>query len=196
MSETRIFSYSIDVLRVLTWRHENSVNLRQIIQDKQDWLNENNRDFWQGWVTDVFDLRTANDFGLSVWAIILNLPIFSSSPAIGAAVWGFGVNNLNFGNGNFAGATASVVPLTTEELRLALRMRFFQLHSNGSVTQINQFLDSLFSDQGTAYMRDNLDMSVTFVFDFALPSNLSFVLENYDILPTPHGVSATIEVNP
>ena len=137
-----------------------------------------------------------SDFGLSVWAIILNLPIFSSAPEIGASVWGFGVNNLNFGNGNFAGATASVIPLTTEELRLALRMRFFQLHSNGSVTQINQFLDSLFSDQGTAYMRDNLDMSVTFVFDFALPSNLSFVLENYDILPTPHGVSATVEVNP
>lgn len=196
MTEVQAFDYSINVLQVLTWRHEKSVNLRQIVQDKQDWLDTNNRDFWNDWYTDVFDLRTANDFGLSVWALILDLPIFSSSPAVDAAVWGFSANNRNFSNGNFAGATSSIVPLTTEELRLALRMRFYQLHTDGTVPHINAFLNSLFGDQGVAFMRDNRDMSVTFVFNFALPSNLSFVLENYNILPTPHGVSATIEVNP
>ena len=196
MSNIRLFDYSINVMQVLTLLHENSTSLRQLLQNKQNWLDENNRDFWNDWYTNVFDLRTANDFGLSVWAQILALPIFSTSPAIGGAVWGFGSNNQNFSNGNFGGSTGSVVNLTTEQLRLALRMRFYQLHTDGTIPQINMFLDSLFGDQGTSYVRDNLDMSVTFVFEFALASNLVFVLDNYDILPVPQGVSVTIEVNP
>ncbi|WP_231668322.1 DUF2612 domain-containing protein [Ralstonia solanacearum] len=31
--------------------------------------------FWENWIRDVFDLRTANDFGLSVWSEILGVPL-------------------------------------------------------------------------------------------------------------------------
>ena len=195
MTTIRDFDYSIDVLQSLSWRYENSVNLRAIIQNKQNFLDLNNQGFWDDWFNDVFNLATANDFGLSVWAIILDLPVFVF-PANPEFAWGFGSFRNRFGNHNFGGASATVVPLTTDQLRLALQIRFFQLHSGGSVLQINEFLQSLFGDFGESYVRDNLDMTVTFVFNFNMNSNLLFVLQNYDVLPVPQGVSFNIEVNP
>ena len=195
MNTVKAFDYSIDLLQVLTWRHDQSVNLRELLQNKQDWLDANSRDFWNDWYTDVFDLRTANDFGLSVWAIILDLPIFTSRPSPQSDIWGFGVNNKNFGNGNFAGASGSVIPLTTEQLRIALRMRFYQLHTDGTVPHINAFLGDLFGPMGGAYIRDNLDMTVTYVFNFELDTDLELVLTQYEILPTPQGVGFDIFEN-
>lgn len=195
MTTIRDFDYSIDVLQSLSWRYENSVNLRAIIQNKQNFLDLNNQGFWDDWFNDVFNLATANDFGLSVWAIILDLPVFVF-PANPEFTWGFGSFRHRFGNGNFGGASTTVVPLTTDQLRLALQIRFFQLHSSGSVLQINEFFQSLFGNFGESYVRDNLDMTITFVFNFDIDSNLLFVLQNYDVLPVPQGVSFNIEVNP
>ena len=192
----REFDFSIDVTRVLNWRHNNAVNLPAMVNNKQNWINTNARDFWTNWIRDVFDLRTANNFGLMVWARILDLPIFVTTPAPDVRSWGFGINNENFRDSNFAGATSGVVPLNTEQLRLALRMRAFQLHTDSSPLQVNAFLKDLFGEQGVAYMRDNKDMTVTYVFNFALDQNLAFVLQNYDILPTAPAVRDSIEINP
>lgn len=196
MTGIKEFDYSINLLRSINWRFDKTVKLRGLVQNKQNWIDENHTQFWTDWYTDVFDLRTANDFGLSVWAFILDVPIFVFSPSSNAPVFGFSTNNQNFGRGNFAGATSTVIPLTTEQLRLALRMRFYQLHTDGSVPHINAFLNHLFGDQGVAYVRDNRDMSIDYIFNFALPSNLAFVLQRYDILPTPQGVRDNIIINP
>lgn len=69
------FDFSVDVLSALIWRNNEAAHLQALLQAKQDWYAENFEQFWTDWVTDVFDLRTANEFGLSVWALILGVPL-------------------------------------------------------------------------------------------------------------------------
>jgi len=196
MATIQTFDFSVDLLKALLWQHDNAEALITIIQRKQNWYNENQRDFWANWYEDVFNLDTATDFGLSVWARILNIPLAFAVPASKTkAAFGFGVNHKNFGNGNFARATAGEIPLTTDQARLVLKLRYFQLVSRGSVTEINEWLKALFGDQGTVFVVDSLDMTyATYFFSFQPDSRLRQILENYDILPRPAGVGVKWQV--
>src|SRR6185437_5055288 len=113
-------------------------------------------------------LQTANEFGLAVWSIILNLPLFIGPPPDppGKPVWGFGDNYENFDNGNFSNASGGITSLTIDEKRLILRLRYFQLISRGAIPEINAFLNYFFKAYGQVYVLDGLDMSMVVVFLF------------------------------
>lgn len=93
---TRIqtFDYSINLLRALLWQDNQATALTALLQQKQDWYDTNVSTFWENWVQDVFDLRTANEFGLAVWAIILGVPTSAILPPTNKANFGFGLTNL------------------------------------------------------------------------------------------------------
>lgn len=69
------FDFSVDLLRALLWRHDDAEHLQSILTQKNQWYLENETEFWDNWFTDVFNLQTANDFGCSVWALILGVPL-------------------------------------------------------------------------------------------------------------------------
>ena len=192
----RDFNYSVDLAKALLWQHTDAANLQKLIAQKNEWYEANNSQFWANWVRDVFDLRTANEFGLSVWAKILNVPLTFTADAApaGRVAWGFGPQRRNFNNGNFKRAVAGTVLLSTEQKRLVLRLRYFQLVTDGSVLGVNKFLNSLFlNDYGLVYARDNMDMTITYVFTVLPPSQLRTVLDKFDVLPRPTGVAANFE---
>jgi hypothetical protein len=188
MSKIQIFDPSVDLLNALLWQYNSAPNLEGLIQQKQDWYNANQTAFWNDWVRDVFDLRTANDFGLAVWSIILNIPlaITSSGDDDDKPIWGFDIYRENFNNGNFA--TTPNTSLTTEQKRLVLRLRYFQLVTNGTVPEINRFFAYLFEPLGLAYLVDGYAMNGRYVFGFPLTSDLELVITEYDLLPRPAGV--------
>lgn len=191
------FDYSVDLNQALLWQYNNAERLQSLIASKQAWYDAEHAQFWENWFTDVFDLRTANDFGLSVWAIILGVPLIAEAPpSDDRPVFGFGANNLNFHNSNFGRDTGSVIPLKTEQKRLVLRLRYFQLVTTGCVPEVNSFMAALFADQGSVYVLDGNDMSCEYVFRFFPNSNTLFVLEHYDILPRPAGVLLRVLINP
>jgi hypothetical protein len=188
--------FSVDLLRNLLWQYNDATRLQRLLELKQAWYDENQTKFWTDWVHDVFDLATANDFGLSVWAIILNVPLVVTPPPNGnKPIWGFGTGNtrVNFNNGNFA-ATSSSFGLTTAQKRLVLRLRYFQLVTRGAAPEINAFMAYLFSDQGTVYVADTGGMKARYVFSFPPNSALELVLRSYDLLPRPAGVGADFVV--
>lgn len=192
------FDFSVDLMRVLLWQYNDALKLQSIIQSKQNWYDENQEEFWNDWYSDVFNLLTANQFGLTVWSIILDIPIIVSvtPPDDPAPAWGFEDTHANFGNGNFYGSAGGVQTLTVEQARTVLRMRYFQITSRGTIPEINQFMATLFGDLGSAYVIDNLDMSIEYVFEFPLNSKLQFIFQAYDILPRPAGVSASFTFSP
>jgi hypothetical protein len=69
------FDFSVDILSALLWRNNQSATLQSLLQQKQDWYDTNHEQFWSDWCTNVFNLATANEFGLSVWAQILGVPL-------------------------------------------------------------------------------------------------------------------------
>lgn len=188
------FDYSVNLLRNLLWQYNDAVNLQALIQQKEIWYTENHEEFWTDWYTDVFNLQTANDFGLAVWAVILGIPlVVSPDPDPDKVAWGFGAPHANFNQGNFATSDTGF-GLTTEQKRLVLRLRYFQLITRGAVPEVNEFLAWVFGP-GAVYVTDGLNMHARYVFSpGALPSAVELVLTSYDLLPRPAGVGVDFVV--
>ncbi len=195
MTETiQPFDPSVNLSQSLLWQYNDAVNLQALIEDKQSWYNLNQSQFWTDWYRDVFDLRTANLFGLSVWSIILGQPIvFNNVQDPDRPTWGFEQYHLNFTNGNFVNSNSTYV-LRPETARILLQLRYFQLTSSGTVPETNRMLKYVFKNLGQAYLIDNNDMTQTYFFLFVLPSDLVFIFNNYDVLPRPAGVLSSYEV--
>lgn len=188
MSQIQALDFSVDLMRALLWQYNDAARLEALVRQKQDWYNANQEAFWNDWVADVFDLRTANDFGLAVWAIILDIPLVVASAVDpdDKPIWGFDQYRENFNNGNFASIASSA--LSTEQKRLVLRLRYYQLVTTGAVPEINAFFAYLFAPLGPAYVKDGYDMRARYVFEFPMPSALEVVLTEFDLLPRPAGV--------
>ncbi|WP_059215173.1 DUF2612 domain-containing protein [Escherichia albertii] len=73
------FQFSVDLLRAILWQYNVAENLQGILERKKDWYVINHEQFWSDWYRDVFNMDTANSFGLSVWAIILGIPLVVTS---------------------------------------------------------------------------------------------------------------------
>ena len=174
-----------DVTKTLIWQYDEAENLQQIVEKKQEWLEANHNQFWADWTRDVFDLRTANDFGCSVWATILGVSFEASATDGAKAVFGFAPYRSNFFGSNFSATAGNASLLPTETKRLVLQLRYLYLTSRGTVSDINRALKLLFTD---AYISDNGNMTVTINFVTPATSEAMYILENYDVLPIPSSV--------
>lgn len=183
------FNFSVDLLQVLLWEYNEAGTLQTLISKKQAWYNINQTQFWSDWFINVFNLQTANDFGLSVWAIILNIPLDLDPPPDppGKFIFGFESTHKNFNNGNFT-TSGSTVGLTTEEKRVLLRLRYYQLVSRGAIPESNLLLQDVFELFGNVYLLDSLDMTEVCVFNFYPSVKLRLILQKYDLIPRPSGV--------
>ena len=191
------FDFSVDLLRCVLWQYNDAARLQSLLAQKQDWYVQNQTDFWKSWVRDVFDLRTASPFGLTVWGKILKesreTPVDGTTADYPA--FGFGPFKRNFKRGNFRRTNAGTVKLSADQYRLLLQLRYFKLISRGTVPEINAFLRRLFGNQGAVYVLDPLDMSfAVYVFTFAPSSWQRFILDDMDTLPRPAGVGVSIRV--
>lgn len=111
------FNYETDILQAVIWQYNEATNLLGLLNYKQNWINVNQTEFWQDWYNYVFylanpalgniidpNLQAMALFGLAVWSIILNVPLFVpiTPPEVGV-VWGF--NFLDQQNGVLDGTT-------------------------------------------------------------------------------------------
>lgn len=192
--DVELFDFSVDLMRAILWEYNKAGNLQALLTAKQAWYDENQEGFWLNWLVDVFDLRTANEFGLKVWSIILGLDLFVNSPPDSMSKPTIGFDSSfykNFDRGNFSNFSGSGTNnLSLEIKRLALQLRYFQLVSSGTVPETNRMLAYLFASYGQVYLLDGLNMTQTYVFRFAIPSALAYLLDNFDILPRPAAVGS------
>lgn len=189
--------FNVNLMRTVLWQYENAPKLKSLVQSEQDWANENVTEFWRNWFRDVFNLKTANDFGLNVWSRILDVPLTINRPERkSGSVFGFGSNHKNFGNGNFGRARSQDIEVTTEQARKILLLRWFQLTSRPTVANINEALEIVFGE-GIAYVQDNLDMSYQlFMFTERPDYQTIDMLKNTDLLPRPSAVGSAYSVQP
>ena len=193
----QLFVYSVDLLQSLLWQYNQATNLQSLIAQKQEWYTTNQSNFWSDWYDDVFNLVTADLFGLAVWSIILDVPLFvylGEDDHLSTTLFGFNevptINTYqNFTFGNFTNRN-QVLVLSEEEQRLVLRLRYYQLTSRGAIPEINAFLNSLFTTSvapyhGAAWALDGLDMTMVYIFDFAIPHIMLKILIDLDLLPRP-----------
>lgn len=192
--DIEFFDFSVNLLKAILWQYNEADNLQSLLQSKQDWYNTNQEQFWMDWYYNVFNLPTANEFGCNVWSIILALPLFVNTPptSLDAPIFGFDSSFYkNFNRGNFGTRAGGSSALSLATKRLALRLRYFQLVTSGTVPEINRFFEYLFGSLGGAFLLDNGNMTQTYIFKFPLTAELKYLFGNFDILPRPSGVGST-----
>ena len=163
------FPNDADLMQSLLWKHNAASALTSLVQSKQEFFHRSQSSFWSDWYRDVFNLKTANAFGLQVWARILNvrLSVPVDPNADPAKAFGFGNANENFENGNFARTSSGSEQLTIDEQRIILRLRYYKLIGNCTIPDINRSLSDIFSSFGSVYVIDPMDMSaISYVFSF------------------------------
>lgn len=188
------YECTIDLESALDWQRSKAPKLKALIQKKQAWYEANHCDFWNDWVTDVFNLDTANEFGLSVWSIILDEPLFGvtqESPP-DYPTWGFNADDdFNFGNGSFGANASTGYNFTTEQKRILLKLKAFILHMSGTIPNINESLDNLFGE-GQLRVLDNLDMGFVYLIGSAELVGFIAEIRARDLLPRPAAVSVSV----
>lgn len=189
------YKCELDLSTAIDWQRGSAEKLNKLITLKQQWYDNNYCDFWNNWITDVFDLRTANEFGLSVWSIILDLPLFDQSQKSRSdypAIY-FGSFKKNFNNGNFGKNASTVNDLTVDQKRIMLQLKAFIMHSRSSTYEINIKMTELFGFR-SIYVLDNLDMSYTYIINNPELRAFISVIQDYDLLPRPNSVSISVVV--
>ena len=182
------FDYNVNLLQSLLWQQTEAVNLQGILTAKQAWYDANQTAFWQDWYTNVFNVDTANQFGLSVWGIILDIPLYIANPPSNNPRFGFAPEDVNFSFGNLEPEGGLNYQLPLETQRRAIKLRYAQLVSSGCVPEINRALKYVFSDLGAASLYDYGNMTQRYIFNFPLTYDLLYLFNNFDILPRPSGV--------
>lgn len=208
--ETFDFSNTVPLLDSVLWQYNEAKNLLSLLDSKQTWYNQNQTAFWFDWYQSVFDLANADSFGVCVWSIILDVPLYilNNPEPTNAPILGFNeydpaypdvINSYtNFSFGNFDGNNTFVY-LTLEQQRFLLLLKYFQLSNLGDVDDINKFLNYLcavtsINYSGTIYITDNLDMTITYTFTAeGFPTSLFYLIQygQLDLLPRPAGVSVS-----
>ncbi len=192
----------INVYDSLDWQRSNAELIRAWFNKEQEWYQENHNDFWDNFLDNIFDLRTCNDFGLSVWSIILNESTYGVTEASPTdyPAWGFGENRENFNNGNFGTNSDSGYNFTTEERRILLQLKAYILHMSGRVhgegiLGINEALERIFGEDSIICI-DNRDMSLNYILYDDSFFGLAIELYNRDLLPRPACIGINAVINP
>ncbi|MFN6885292.1 DUF2612 domain-containing protein, partial [Proteus mirabilis] len=163
------FDYHSDLLQAILWQYENADKLKSLAHFKADYFHQSTVLFWQNWYRDIFNIDTANDFGLAVWGRILDVPLgIDISPSEKTKIgFGFGKKKANF-NANFRRNTDYTLSLTLDQKRMLIRMRYFNLTQSPTVTNINQFLKRFFwRGESKVFVLDPFDMTyMYYVFNF------------------------------
>jgi hypothetical protein len=207
MSTIQEFDFNIDLNKTVLWQYEGAPNLNQLRAFQQAWLDENHTAFWDNWAVDVFDVRTANDFGLLVWAKILNLQLYTDPtvspddyPNWGFADFGDNFESMTDSGGNFANDGNRALLLNTEQKRIIIQMRYFCLANNETPPNINRFLNSLFGvetsgdniGRARAFIVDGLNMRVTYYLSLTINQTLRLAMESLGVLPRPSAVKLNV----
>lgn len=180
------FDFSVDVMQCLIWQYNDATKLQSIVENKQAWLDTNWRDFWDDWYVNVFDLRTANSFGISVWAKILGMQFATSDESVGI-IFSFDGGGQTFDNGSFVASDS--IALTLEQKRTILQLRYRQMTTGGSIDDMYYAISTAFPGGNII---DNLDMSLTVVLSNQSTSLDRYILDTYDILPRPAAVKLSV----
>jgi hypothetical protein len=143
----------------------------------------------------LWDIDTAQGFGLDVWGRIVGVQrslYITDEPYLGFSA---STDAVPFGQGAFYNA-ARISPnfsLSNAAYRQLIMAKAALNISNSSIPAINAILRALFPDYGNVYVRDNGDMTMTYVFGSALSKIDYAIVTQSGVLPRPAGVSVTVE---
>lgn len=187
---TTAAGYFFDPAITVLSQYANSPILVALVDDFAQWLDPASR--FNDFFSLLWNIDTAVGFGLDVWGRILGVGRVLQVPTsdflgfeqdADAQPYGFGIL--------YSGSRlTNNVALTDAAYRTLLLAKAALNITNASIPSINSILLNLF---GNGYVRDNLDMTLTYVFTETLTPVQTAIVFQSNVLPKPCGVSFTVE---
>lgn len=182
----------LDFARTIISQYQNSPTLYQLIQNFSDYVDPTAK--LDSFFDLIWNVDTAQGYGLDVWGRIVCVERTVRIPVTGQEFFGFseaadplitGFNQAPFYTGI---VLLQNYTMPDEAYRVVILAKAAANISDGSVRGMNQILKKLFPNRGACYVRDNLDMTLTYVFDFVLtPVEVATIVQS-GVLPRPAGV--------
>ena len=185
-----VSGYFFDPWVTVLSQYANSPIITALVDLFAQWLDPKTR--FDEFYSLIWNIDTAQGFGLDIWGRILGVNRVLQVPT--GEYLGFESDDQAkpFGFGIFYGGSrlTNNVALTDEAYRLLLLAKAALNITNASAPAINAILLNLF---GQGYVRDNLDMTITYVFSQTLTPVETAIVFQSGVLPKPCGVSFDVE---
>lgn len=185
-----------DVWTTIISQYANSPILSTLCTNMGQYLDQTAN--YDAFFDAVWNVNTAIGLGLDIWGRIVGVQRVLQIPS-GTLYFGFeeagGLTVTPFNVGPFysGGVLTDNFALSDDAFRILIFAKALANISDGSIKSINQLLINLFPGRGNAYVVDNGDMTMTYLFKFALTAVEAAIMEQSGVLPTPSGVSFDIE---
>lgn len=185
----------IDVEKTIVSQYANSSTIVGLIRNMNDYIDP--RSDFDNFFEFVWNVETANDFGLDIWGRIVNIKRELTIPAA-ADYFGFEEalpGAYPFGEQPFFDGTppaSQTYRLGTEAYRQLILVKALANISSTTAPSLNQLLQNLFASRGRCYVNDLGDMRIRYTFEFLLtPYELAIVTQS-GAIPRPAGVGAIL----
>ncbi|MDR9839467.1 DUF2612 domain-containing protein [Herbaspirillum huttiense] len=177
-------------LQTVISQYANSPTLVQLITNMNDHISPD-ADI-DAFYDAVFNVRTAKGNGLDIWGRIVGVDRYLKIPDSPAQV---GFNNgpgVPFNQAPFNGGIPSTQTyrLEDEAFRTLIFAKALANISDCTAPSINQLLRNMFAGRGRCYVADTGDMTLRYVFEFALLPYEQAIILNSGVFPRPAGVLA------
>lgn len=184
---------SLDVLRTILSQYANSPIILAILTNFAEGVGQQ-ADF-ERFYSLVWNVESAEGYGLDVWGRIVGVQRVLHIPIGGYLGFDQATDAETFGEGIWYGHGTSTqnYALADSAFRTLILAKAALNITDGSIASTNSILMALFPGYGNCYVRDNLDMSITYVFGATLSPVDSAIVFQSGVLPRGAGVSFTVE---
>ncbi len=184
-----------DLNVALLSQYANSPVLRALLDDAHDVFDPTPN--FDAFYNMIWNIDTAQGFGLDVWGRILGVGRVIQIPSPGGAFLGFDGSDLahTFGFGVFYGFGSSTdnFPLSDDYYRRLLLAKAAANITDCSIPAINALLTALFPAYAPVYVIDSGGMALIYHFGVTLNVVDYAIVTQTGVLPRPAGVSYTVE---
>ncbi|WP_233234484.1 DUF2612 domain-containing protein [Bordetella sp. LUAb4] len=181
-------------------QYANSPTLVQLCNNMDDYINPDaDLDAFYDYVWNV---HTAEGFGLDIWGRIVNVGRQLTIPGANVSL-GFDeaytaasatLGPQPFGQAPFANGepTLDSYTLPDEAYRTLILVKALANISDCTAPSLNQLLQNLFQDRGRCYVNDLGDMQMRFTFEFYLEPFEMAIMTQSNAVPRPAAVAVSI----
>lgn len=172
----------LNVEETIISQYGTSATITQLVHNMDVYLDP--REDFDNFYDFVFNVETAQGFGLDIWGRIvgvdrvLNVPADTPNPG-----------HYPFTPGTFA--------LDDDQYRTVILVKALANITNCTAEGLNQLLSNLFADRGRCYVLDLGSMTMQFTFEFFLEPFEYVIITQSGVAPRPAGVLANVrQVDP
>jgi hypothetical protein len=169
-----------------------SATITQLVRNMDQYIDP--RTDFDAFYDYVWNVETAQGFGLDIWGRIVNISRELKIPDAGP-YFGFSEANMEpFGQAPFMEASASTQTylLADDAYRQLILVKALTNISSTNAPTLNQLLQNMFAGRGRCYVNDLGGMQLRYTFEFLLTPYEFAIMTQSGAIPRPAGVGAIL----